>query len=84
MRKIWSVIGEVMIGGHRRLGCHDANNTRKRPIVMEVVTKQARAGVLSKAKKLKEVDQMYGRIYIKEDVHPCVRNEWKRLRGRKT
>ncbi|ROT79895.1 hypothetical protein C7M84_001373 [Penaeus vannamei] len=81
IRKIWSVIGEeVRIRGHRRLGRRDANSTRKRPILVEVETKQVRDGVLSKAKKLKEEDQTYGRIYIKKDVHPCVRNEWKRVR----
>ncbi|XP_069972547.1 uncharacterized protein [Penaeus vannamei] len=78
--KIWSVIGEeVRIRGRRRLGRRDANSTRKRPILV-VETKQVRDGLLSKAKKLKEEDQTCGRIYIKKDVHPCVRNEWKRLR----
>ena len=36
--------------------------------------------ILEKAKKLKEAGVIYGKIYMKKDVHPSVRNEWKRLR----
>ena len=35
--------------------------------------------ILSEAKKLKSAGQLYKKIYIKRDVHPAVRREWKRL-----
>ena len=33
--------------------------------------------VLDKAKTLKSLCDAYSRIYIKKDVHPSIRNEWK-------
>lgn len=36
--------------------------------------------VLDKTKRLKEAGAPYERIFVKKDVHPSVRNEWKRLR----
>ena len=35
--------------------------------------------ILGKSKKLKEAGDPFGRIFIKKDVHPAVRNEWKKL-----
>ena len=35
---------------------------------------------MNKTKKLKEAGAPFERIYIKKDVHPAVRNEWKRLK----
>ena len=35
---------------------------------------------LEKAKILKSANVTYNKIYIKKDVHPSVREEWKRLR----
>ena len=81
INNIWGEIGEeVRIRGHRRLGRRDANSTRRRPILVEVESRQARDAVLDKARKLKEKGQDYKLVYIKKDVHPSVRNEWKRLR----
>ena len=35
---------------------------------------------MDKAKTLKQREEVYKKIYIKKDVHPSVRAEWKRLR----
>ena len=80
IEKIWRVLGDVRIRGHRRLGRRDANNTRNRPFLVEVEARQVCDAVLGKTRKLKEKGQEYERVYIKKDVHPSVRNEWKRLR----
>lgn len=82
LRNIWDKIGEdARIRGHRRLGRHDGNNTnRKRPILVDLESKDIRDAVLRKTSTLKEGGAAYQRIYVKKDVHPSVRNEWKRLR----
>ena len=43
-------------------------------------SKTSRDKILAKAKKLKEAGVIYDKIYMKKDVHPSVRNDWKRLR----
>lgn len=81
LRKVWSEVSEnTRIRGHRRLGGRDGNVNSKRPILVEVESREARDGVLIKASKLKKGGAAYQRIYNKKDVHPGVRNEWKRLR----
>lgn len=79
IRKIWGVIGkEMRIRGLRRLGRHQTD--RKRPILVQLESKDAREKVLKEAKRLKEAGTTFERIFMKRNVHPSVRNEWKRLR----
>ena len=81
LRKVWNEVGEnTRIHGHRRLGRRDGNVNRKRPILVEVESREVRDSILRKTSKLKEGGAAYQRIFIKKDVHPSVRNEWKRLR----
>lgn len=83
LKKIWSQM-EVPYDAisHKRLGRMDAQqtNNRKRPILVVVSTRYVRDNVLENARKLKSASAQYNRIYVKKDVHPSVRNEWKRLR----
>ena len=80
LRKVWSVIGEdIEIRSHQRLGRRN-DSGRKRPILVTVKSKQDRDAVLAKTKRLKDAGEPFGRIYVKKDVHPSVRNEWRRLR----
>ena len=85
LKKIWAVLDERYdICKHQRLGQHGMQGNRKRPILVEFKDKQVRDSVLSKTKKLKESSDPFKRIYIKKDVHPSVRKEWKRLREAET
>lgn len=80
LKKVWSKVGiaeEIM--EHRRLGKRGDNN-RRRPILVTVTGRQVRDKILEKAKRLKEAEGEYKRIYIKKDLHPSVRGEWRRLR----
>lgn len=79
LKKIWEKV-EVNeeIRSHKRLGNLVGN--RKRPILVTLAGREVRDKILEKASALKESGEAYSRIYIKRDVHPSVRNEWKRLR----
>lgn len=80
--KVWDVLEvDTEIRSHRRLGRLDPGNTRSRPILVTVATKEARDRVLEKTSRLKDRRGAFGKIYIKKDVHPAVREEWKRLRA---
>jgi len=61
----------------RRLGKPD--RARRRPILLKVASKARRDEILANTKVLKERDA-FKKIYVKKDLHPAVRNEWKRLR----
>lgn len=52
---------------------------RRRPILVTANNKQMRGEILENAKKLKQATAAYNKIYIKKDIHPCIRKEWKRL-----
>ena len=39
-----------------------------------------RDDVLEAAKRLKQCEEPYKKIFIKKDMHPSVRTEWRRLR----
>ena len=82
LRKIWSKVGvqEEFISW-RRLG--NVGN-RKRPILISMATKDNKFKVLEKSSRLKSVGDIYSNIYIKKDVHPSVREEWRRLRSVET
>ena len=62
----------------RRLG---NAGSRKRPVLVTMATRDAKFKVLESANKLKDAGDLYNRIYMKKDVHPSVREEWKRLRS---
>lgn len=64
---------------HRRLGAV-GDGGRKRPLLLTIQDKDTRLRVLANGKKLKTAGGNYTRIYVKKDVHPSVRREWKRLR----
>lgn len=80
--KVWEVLQDsTEIRSHRRLGRQDPASTRARPILVTVATKDARDKVLEKTTRLKDRRGAYEKIYVKKDVHPAVREEWKRLRA---
>ena len=63
----------------RRLGRGEAG-ARKLPILVTLPSRKARDKVLVNTRKLKEAGAPYERVFVKKDVHPGVKNEWKRLR----
>ncbi len=86
IRKIWEEIGATNeVRAVRRLGNRnsEANTGRdRRPRVMlvTVASLEDRDDVLDKAKRLKDGTDTYKKIYTKKDVHPSVREMWRRLR----
>ncbi|MPC60093.1 hypothetical protein E2C01_054130 [Portunus trituberculatus] len=50
------------------------------PFNIESCRRQVRDKVHGKTSKLKDSGAPYERVFVKRDVHPSVRNEWKRLR----
>lgn len=82
LEKIWTVIGEdTEVRSYRRLGRPTQGNNRSRPILVVVRSKSDRDKILEKARRLKDSGTPYNKIYVKKDVHPAVRQEWKRLRN---
>ncbi len=57
---------------------------RRRPILLTLADRNQRICILDNANRLKNSGDNYSRIYIKKDVHPSVRNEWRRLRDAET
>ena len=83
--KIWHVIGaNITIRSHRRLGKRKSGSTPQRPIFVKVGSKDDRDNTLAKSPELKGRGGPYDKIYVKKDVHPAVRQEWKRLRDTAT
>lgn len=84
LNKIWTAVGVTGVAGsHRRLGGGQASggaSPRARPILLALAEKSQRATILSNASRLKASGDCFNRIYIKKDVHPSVRKEWRRLR----
>ena len=79
LNKIWSIVGvNEEIQSHRRLGAMGIDN-RRRPILLIVGNKEIRDRILEKARQLKQAGREYEKIFIKKDVHPSIRKEWKRL-----
>ena len=69
-----------VVPGHftaKRLGKEVENRTR--PILVVLENTDIKNELLENAKHLKKAEQIYAKIYIKRDVHPSVRREWKRL-----
>lgn len=78
--KIWSEVGvREAVQLHRRLGSRGENH-RRRAILVTLDSKEAKDRVLTKASKLKEATGDLKRVFIKKDVHPNIRAEWRRLR----
>ena len=48
--------------------------------MVTVASREAREKILGKASTLKQAGGDFSRIYIKKDVHPSIRLEWRRLR----
>ena len=79
LKKIWSKVGvRVEMQSHRRLGRRDDGNSR-RAILVTLAGKSIRDKILETTNQLKNAGEDYKRIYIKKDVHPSIRKEWKRL-----
>ena len=69
---------ETEIIEFKRLG--DKKDRHIRPILLKTRSREARDKLLEKAKSLSSKDDPYKSVYIKKDVHPLVRQEWKRLK----
>lgn len=63
-----------------RRDTNEDGTPKRRPILLVLADKNKRSGILEKSKQLKTAEDNYKKIFIKKDVHPCVRKEWKRLR----
>ena len=80
LSKIWNQLDEPFeIESFRRLG-RVATGQRKRPILVTLPSKRARDKIIEKTKRLKDAGSPYDTVYVRKDVHPSVRKEWKRLR----
>lgn len=85
--KIWEKVSvSADVRGARRLGNRNSNGTTtdsrpwRRPILLTVTSKCEGDAILEEIKKLKTSGDTYNKIYIKKDVHPSIRAEWKRIR----
>ena len=76
--EVFKVIGFEVETDVCRLG--EKRTGKMRPVLAKTPSKSARDLILSKSKILKEADTKYKKIYVKKDIHPAVRNEWKRLK----
>ena len=88
LNKVWEKLGvNNVVGTHRRLGvtAQDGMNRRCRPILLTLKDESQRQHILKRAKNLKTAGEDFKKIYVKKDIHPAVRKEWKRLtlRGRR-
>ena len=77
--KVWSEAGVTEeIKCYRRLGTL-GEGKRCRAILLTLESREARDRVLAKVPQLKQRGGAYGKIFVKKDIHPSIRNEWKRL-----
>ncbi|KAG0730154.1 hypothetical protein GWK47_028854 [Chionoecetes opilio] len=82
LNKVWQILGvNNVAGAHRRLGdtAQGGTNRRCRPILLMLQDESQRQHILEQAKKLKTAGEAFKKIYVKKDIHPAVRKEWKRL-----
>ena len=80
---IWNKIGiDGVRGTHRRLGreVNEGRTCRARFILPTLANKDERSHILENSNRLKTAGDNVKTIYIKKDVHPCVRKERWRLR----
>lgn len=81
INKIWSEVdAREVVQSHRRLGTRGDTN-RRRAILVTLDSMEAKDRILTKASKLKQATGEFNKIYIKKDVHPSIRGEWRRLRA---
>ena len=80
IKKVWEKMGadRDQIASYRRLGVRRGG--RPRPVLITMVTRDAKENVLGNTKALKNAGENFNKIYVKKDLHPSVRMEWKRLR----
>ena len=65
----------------KRLGrrSNETNAHRPRPILVEVGSQSIRDDICKNSKELKVAGDAYKRVFLKKDMHPLVRKEFKRL-----
>ena len=82
VKQILTTIGvdAVQPQSSKRMG--QAVDGKKRPMLVKVASKKERDLIVSNAKALKNASDDYKEVYLRKDVHPSVRREWKRLRDR--
>ena len=83
IKKVLDIVeadSDAVVRSQQRLGRPDQENNRPRPLLIRLDSKAIRDKVLDKAKKLKDLNDPYKKVYIKKDSHPEVRKEWKRLK----
>lgn len=81
--KVWEAARATCeVKSVRRLGKAAAagQGERRRPILVTVESREERDATLAVAKHLKTAGERYKRVFIKKDVHPSVREEWRRLK----
>ena len=76
--KVWDAASITCnVKSLRRIG---QRGERRRPILVEVVSRADRDSALDKTRDLKgHSNDIYKRIFVKKDQHLSVRAEWKRL-----
>ena len=74
-------VTSIEINNIYRLGKKDGNNDRVRPLKVTLTQRTMRESILKNAKKLKDEpeESCYKRVYLKNDTHPEIRKELKRL-----
>ena len=78
-RKVMEIISAATVPlEYTRIG--KPGNGRNRPILAKAPSKEQRDKILENTKSLREAGPSYRSIYVKKDVHPAIRKEWKRLR----
>ena len=81
LNRLWDKMGVGDVQCQlRRLGVANEHQPRKRPLLLTIRDQDTRSRVLASAKNLKKSEEKYSKIYVKKDVHPGVRKEWRRLR----
>lgn len=83
LTKVWEAArATCRVKSVRRLGrpAGTDQGERRRPILVTVESREDRDATLAVAKHLKSAGERYKKVFIKKDLHPSVREEWRRLR----
>ena len=81
LNKVWEKL-EVrnVTGMHRRLGSNGRDGMNHRCCrILLTLQDESQKHILLQGKKLKTAGENFKMKYVKKDVHPAVRREWKRL-----
>ena len=70
---------DIEILSHLRLGERRPDAQWGRPILVKVANRAARDSLVKASRALKRQGTEYEKVFIKKDLHPAVRKEWKRL-----